>query len=146
MVYTQTGAVASGTGTIPLDDTIPQSGEGTQFLTKAITPKSATNILRIDTTLNLYFNGSAVHMVIALFQDSTADALAAGVGYISTSGADTILNITHHMVAGTASATTFKVRAGAASAGTTVLNGSAGPARWLGGVAASSITITEYKV
>ena len=39
---------------------------------------------------------------------------------------------------------TFKVRAGANAAGTTTFNGTGG-ARRMGGVAASSITITEIK-
>jgi hypothetical protein len=46
------------------------------------------------------------------------------------------------MTSGTTSATTFRVRAGASSAGTTTFNGSGG-ARFLGGVYASSIVIQE---
>jgi hypothetical protein len=48
------------------------------------------------------------------------------------------------MIAGTTSAITFRVRAGNDS-GTYTLNG-AGGVRKLGGVMASSITVTEYKV
>lgn len=44
-----------------------------------------------------------------------------------------------------AEATTFKVRIGGTSAGATTFNGSGG-GRKLGGVMASSITITEIKV
>ena len=46
------------------------------------------------------------------------------------------------MTAGTTSATTFKVRIGGNSSVTVTLNGQSG-ARRLGGVASSSITITE---
>ena len=47
------------------------------------------------------------------------------------------------MTAGTTSATTFRVRAGLNSAGTTTFNG-ASSARYYGGTLASSITIKEY--
>ena len=59
-------------------------------------------------------------------------------------GANTALEVVldYYMTAGTASATTFKVRLGMASAGTLTLNGiSAG--RKYGGVLISSLTITE---
>ena len=39
----QTGAVATGTTIIPFDDTIPQITEGNEFMTLAITPRSATS-------------------------------------------------------------------------------------------------------
>ena len=79
----------------------------------------------------------------ALFQDLTAGALAATIGN-KNAVVDTSANITftHYMVAGTASATTFKVRAGADVGGTLTFNGS-NASRLFGGVSASSITITE---
>jgi hypothetical protein len=38
VVNTTTGAVATGTTVMPFDDTIPQSGEGDQYMSLAITP------------------------------------------------------------------------------------------------------------
>lgn len=143
-VNTQTGAVATGTTTIPVDDTIPQNTEGTEFVTLAITPTSATNKLQIDVTLVLASSALAT-LVAALFQDSTANALAAV--YETVSAADNVitLNFRHYMDAGTTSATTFKVRVGPGSAATVTFNGVAG-GRIFGGVMASSITITEIVV
>ena len=46
-VSTQTGAVATGSTVMPSDNSIPQITEGTQFLSRTITPTSATNILSI---------------------------------------------------------------------------------------------------
>jgi hypothetical protein len=37
VVHVQDGAYASGTTTIPLDNTIPQNTEGTEFMSLAIT-------------------------------------------------------------------------------------------------------------
>ena len=43
VVNYQTGALASGTTTMPTDNTIPQNTEGTEFMTLAITPRSASS-------------------------------------------------------------------------------------------------------
>ncbi len=141
VVNTQTGAVASGSTSIPNDDTVPQNTEGDEYMTLAITPTNASNKLKIDVVVigsTAGENGSAA----ALFQDSTAGALAAANGGGVTDNRQAVI-FTHYMTAGTTSATTFKVRAGSAS-GTFTFNG-IGAGRRYGGVMASSITITEIK-
>lgn len=141
---TQSGAVATGTTVLPFDDTIPQSGEGIEFLTLAITPKSATNKLKIDVVINLANSAAGGQLIAALFRDSGADALAASAVYYAGGGQIHCIKFTHYMTSPGTSETTFKVRAGGNNAGTTTLNGTAG-GRQLGGVMASSITITEFK-
>lgn len=145
VVNTQTGAVATGTTTIPYDDTIPQNTEGTEFMTLSVTPTSATNKLRIDVVIFLSPSANFLATLAALFQDTTANALAAAGSYVETGTAWATVGFTHYMTAGTTSATTFKVRAGCDNAGTITFNGSSGSRRF-GGVMASSITITEIKV
>lgn len=137
-----TGAVATGTTTIPSDDTIPQNTEGNQYMTLAITPTSATSKLRIDVVVQLAHSASGGRILAALFQDSTANALAASTQGFVDASKPLMLSFTHYMTSGTTSSTTFNVRAGSAQAGTTTFNGSAG-ARLYGGVSSSSITITE---
>ena len=145
VVNVQDGAVATGTTAIPYDDTIPQNDEGDEFMTLAITPKHASNKLKIEVVCMLSQSNSLTYIIAALFQDTTASALAAGFSSKSRSSSDESgVLFTHYMAAGTTSETTFKVRAGAAS-GTTTFNGHT-TARKLGGVLASSITITEYSV
>lgn len=141
---TQTGAVATGTTLMPNDDTIPQITEGDQYMTQAITPTNASNLLEIEVIAFLAnsFNGAA--LACALFQDSTANALACSVVNYPAAGYITALRFTHRMVAGTTSLTTFRVRAGCNGSGTTTFNGSGGT-RYYGGVLASSITIREIK-
>jgi len=141
VVNTQTGAVATTTTLIPFDDTIPQNTEGAQFMSLAITPTSATNKLKIEVVIQLS-NSVANWYVAALFQDSTANALAAITAHSNLAGGGVALTFTHYMTSGTTSATTFKVRAGCHFAGTTTFNGNSS-ARIFGGVMASSITITE---
>lgn len=143
-VNVQDGAVATGTTAIPYDDTIPQNTEGDEYMTLAITPTDASNRLEIKVVFH------AAHTVngrthVTLFQDAIASAIA--VGTSSSTTATIIRNVVffHDMVAGSTLQITFKVRAGNASGATTTFNGTGG-ARKFGGVMASSITITEYKV
>lgn len=144
MVKAETGAVATGTTTIPADDTVPQNTEGTEFMTLAVTPTSASNVLKIDVVAMMSCATASRTICVALFQDSTASALAVMAISLTASSAFGMLPIsfTHHMTAGTTSSTTFKVRAGVETSGTVTFNGSNG-ARFYGGVVASSITITE---
>lgn len=144
VVNTQTGAVATGTTVLPSDDSIPQNTEGDQYMSLAITPKSATNKLKIDIVIVMASSAAGTSvMTAALFQDSTVSALAA-LSQVGSSNGQTHIGFTHWMTAGTTSATTFKVRGGGSAAGTTTFNGHSG-GRHMGGVMASSITITEIK-
>jgi hypothetical protein len=138
----ETGAVATGTTILPADDTIPQINEGDQYMTCVITPQSSSSKLIINVT---WMGSSTItpgQMVVALFQDATANALAAVALHPAFVNAGVVVSFTHVMVAGTTSATTFRVRAGANASGTTTFNGQTS-GRTLGGVAASSITIRE---
>jgi len=141
IVNSQTGAVATGTTVIPQDDTIPQNTEGDQYMSLAITPTSATSKLKIDVVVNGGMN-TANSFAVALFQDSTASALAAINNNIAANQISNNCAFSHYMVSGTTSATTFKIRCGPNSAATFTFNGQTS-ARIFGGVMASSITITE---
>lgn len=143
VVTTQTGAVQTGTTLIQDDDTIPSqtAGEfGDQYLSLAITPGDTANTLIIDVILQIS-NGGSGRQAMALFQDTTGPALAASHAYENAVFTHE-MTLRHIMAAGTTSATTFKVRAGADNTGTTTINGEGG-SRLYGGVMASSITITE---
>ena len=143
-VYTSTGAMANGSTAMPWDDTIPQITEGVEFMTLAITPKSASNILVIDVVWQGASNVSGADILtVGLFRDATANAL--GVGSLTTefAGYTTTIAFTTIVTAGSTSATTFRVRAGVTSGASVTFNGSAG-ARKYGGVMSSSIKITEY--
>ena len=143
-VNTQTGAVATGTTVMPDDDTIPQNTEGDQYMSLAITPNNASNKLKITVTAMFSHSNGGYNMCSALFQDSTANALAAARQSALDLDEWVCNTFTHYMTAGTTSSTTFKVRCGSNAAGTITFNGT-GSARKLGGVVASSITIEEIK-
>ena len=116
-VFSTTATSTSTTTVLPYDTTIPQSSEGAEFLTVTITPTSASSILVIE--FESWGGASAaLHMCVALFQDSGADALTASAVYNAGANYNNVFRITYKMTAGTTSATTFKVRFGPGSAGT----------------------------
>lgn len=139
--YSSTGAVATGTTQIPSDDTIPQNTEGDEYMTLAVTPKSASNILRVQGS-GFLANSAQSTAACALFRDTTANALAAGVEYQGGNALPCRLEIDYRVVATSITATTFKWRGGYGGAGTTTFNG-VGGARLYGGVLNSFIRIEE---
>jgi len=144
IVHTSTGAVATGTTAIPYDDTKPQNTEGDEYLTLAITPTNASNKLIIIANMVCSHSATNVRLTMALFQDATADALAA-TGQHSQGEEPITIPMVYQMTAGTASETTFKIRIGGDTGSTVTLNGSAGDRKY-GGAYCSSITIMEVKV
>lgn len=144
IVSSVSGAVATGTTAMPWDDTIPLNTEGDQYMSLAITPKSATSTLLIQ-VVGVFASSVSDVMVMALFRDSTANALAAVPSHDIAANVNNLIPLNYKMTSGTTSATTFKIRAGTNGAGTTTFNGS-GAGRKLGGVAASSIIIMEIGI
>ena len=106
---------------IPFDDTVPQNTEGTEIITLAITPTSTSNKLVIEFFMPFWDADSIRVGTSALFQDSTADALAVGACINSADAYAQQLGMFHIMDAGTTSSTTFKIRVGP-NAGTMFLN------------------------
>jgi len=135
--------VGTTTTQMPADGTIPQNTEGAEFMSLAITPTSATNKLLINVVVFLSHTASSQRGA-ALFQDSTANAIAAA-GSSDASYDSSCISYSHYMTAGTTSATTFKVRCGANSAGTLTFNGVSGSVSY-GTASTCSITITEIAV
>jgi len=125
---------------LPWDDTIPQNTEGLQILSVTITPTSTTNRLRIEWDFMGCASTSAGHISIALFQDSTANALA-----VRSGGGDNVmvysLSGSYEMAAGTTSSTTFKLNFGA-DTGTAYVNGNSS-GRKFGGASAARLRVTE---
>jgi len=140
---TATGAVATGTTVLPYDDTIPQSAEGDQYMSQAITPTSAANVLRVTSGSEAAANAGNLKITTALFQDAVANALAAVTQATgATLNLPLITTLSHVLLAQTTAATTFKLRIGLDSAGTLTFNGVAA-ARLMGGVMNSYLRIEE---
>lgn len=134
--------VNNGSATsIPLDNTIPQNTEGVEYMTISVTPSSASNILEIVGCAYANVTTSGGIITWALFQDSTADALAAGAVWTGTDTSSPVY-FRHRMTAGTTSSTTFKLRMGSNNGNPVRMNG-AGGVQYYGGVSASYISVKE---
>lgn len=147
--YTQTSSQAIGGNTFfpligepsPLNVT---NTDGTQIFSLSITPKSATNLLRIQA--NIYAGASNAVGVglpfgIALFQNSTVNALFASSSREPSGGLAQPILITmdYIMVAGTTSPITFNLRGG-------VVEGT-GPDTWfLNSVVVNVPPLTAYGI
>ena len=144
-VKSQYTGVNSGSTTTPYDDSIPQVGEGNEFMSVTITPKSSTSVLVIDICVAAYASSTNNNITGALFRDGASDAIAAWDMTETSTGVSPNGGMFRHILtAGSTSATTFTFRMGVGTAGTVTFNGRAG-SRLYGGVAGSSISVTEYK-
>lgn len=137
--------VTSSNLIIPLDDTAPQSSEGTQILSVAIAPKSTTNKLRILAVLPFSLAGGAGSAIAALFRNGAAGALSATYRY-DAAGSGGALVLATEYTPGTTASVTLSVRVGVDIAGrAVVINGISGPARLLGGASEAAIFVQEIK-
>lgn len=135
----------SVTTAFPFDDTVPQNTEGTEIITLPITPESTSNKLAIEFFMPMW-DGDTVRVgTVALFQDSTADALAVGQNINSTNTYSKQLFMVHVMDAGTTSSTTFKIRVGP-NAGTMFLNRRSDASYFGTTTLHTTLRITEFKV
>lgn len=136
---TRTGYVT----TIPIDNTIPQNTEGTQILAVSMTPTSAVNFLFTNTVVCAGADsGAGEFHTLALFQDSTAGALAAITAQTGAgTGSSISLTLNYRMRANTGASTTLKIRIGSASASGGV--NSIGGTQIFGGAAISRMDVTE---
>lgn len=133
---------ASLTTVLPLDDTIPQNTEGTEILSRAFTPVSASSRIRI-TFHGIASTDIAAAWSAALFVDSTADALAATTCFITSANNVNDLTLVHEVASGSTSARTYKIRVGPVTGATMTMNGSPSGGRYFGGVAKATLVIEE---
>lgn len=142
VVFVEDATAKSSSVTVPLDDTIPQSNEGTSYdeLDAAITTTAGSKLL-IEVQLVVY--SSTTNSPIAMvYRDtgSIVDVLAAN--WVTVAGAGPVGNLSiRTRVNAIGGAETFKVRFGRTGAGTVYVNDYSTP--YYGGSIKSSITITE---
>lgn len=139
------GTIVTTSATIPLDNTIPQITEGAEAFTLAITPTSASSKLVISAYSGICgCSNNSRRLIMALFQGTTANALAVSTAGFQASGtAEMAVNLDHFMTAGTTDEITFRVRFGANTTSSASLNGNPTDGQWFGGVAATGMTISE---
>lgn len=140
MVFTSTSALIDTSGTSISDsDSIPQNTDGTQILTLSITPISSSSFLWINFTTGGTSTASSAS-IVALFVDSTADALAAQ--YMSENGSGRAFSgsLDYIVASGSTSARTYKIRIGG---GDFQVNASSS-GQSFNGTASTTLTIIEF--
>jgi len=138
---TTASSLGSGTVTTPVDDTIPQITEGTEFMTVAISPAQAPNLLSVSSKAFYNHTVDGAFVTNALFRDATANAITASSIYLvlGGGGGDSLVNVA--VKAGAVTSTTFRIRGGANIGGTLRFNGAI--ARYYGGVINSFLEVQE---
>ena len=139
----QTQTATTGTTVLPFDATIPQNTEGDEKLTVSITPDDAANTLVITCSFFATHSSNNQWLSGALFQDTTADALASCSEFYAVATEGGMQTLIYTMAAGTTSSTTFKLRVGSGSSGTTTFNRSSATFT-MGGKLTSIITVEEF--
>jgi hypothetical protein len=141
----ETGALVSGSTSIPFDDSIPQNTEGVLVLTATYSRRLAAGLLEITAVIQSAESGNTSdQMAAALFQDSISNALKASALPIPATNNSSAYPLSHVMVCGATGNTDIKLRAGLNTASQIDFNG-VGSARKYGGVLDTSITIREYQ-
>lgn len=140
IVTYQTGAVATGSTIIPLDNTKPQINEGDQYMQLTITP----TIIGSTIEVNIQFEGAhsiaASYIIVALFMNLDNDAVAStfvGQGVVTT------IPLKYQITTTSLLPIAFKVRVGGTTTGLLTFNGYGGT-QSLGGTLSSYITAKEY--
>lgn len=142
----QTSANATTQVTMPFDNTVPQITEGTQFMSINFTPRKADSRLVIDALFNgMGYGSSGWYLIVAIFQDTTPDAIVSGAVHGTAANQTRILPLSIEVPASSVAPRTYSVRAGC-SAGGMGFNGLNAGSYNLGGTVHSHITVTEYAV
>ena len=132
------------TEVIPVDNTIPQSDEGSEILSTTFTPTSTSNKLEIEFDGFLMAELQGAGMALALFENGTC--VGARWFSQSTSGA-TSSRIGFQITPSSTSSTTYSLRfgVGASGVGKVYVNRQSNFQATLGGLQEYSMTIQEVK-
>ena len=134
------------TATIPLDDTIPQIGEGTEIISVSITPKHADSKLRCRFTGQVQLP-EGITAAAAIFGTANGNG-AFGATHVKSpsaagAGMRSAIGLEAEYLPAVTTAQTVAVRAG--SDGTIRFNGTAS-VRLFGGVSNATLVVEEIKV
>ncbi len=142
-LYVEDGELTSITGVFtPTDDTIPQQSTETQiYMSLAITPLDASNILVIQGVLNCIATSSDA--ILGLWRDSIEDAISAWLFSPRVNAAFVTIPFQKRLIAGSTTTRTYKMGAapGVTSQRLDVNGGNI--LRLMGGVMATNMMITE---
>lgn len=125
---------------IPFDDTIPQSTEGTEIITVAITPTRNDTKLRVRAS-GYASNSVAGNIISGIFRDNLTDALAATASYTQGTADIGRIDVVVEVASNAVTPTIFKLRVGP-DTGTMRCNGKT-TGRMLGGSSRVTLVVEE---
>lgn len=150
--YAHDTVARSLSGSIPWDDSVPQSSEGSQLLQVSLTPKASGNLLRFQGTVNwVEPSNTADYFTVALFESGSSAAIATasdgasnGNGRCTANGYAQVCTLPFQFVwpAPSTSPQTFTLRVGL-NTGSVYINQTVGGRR-LGGSLTSTLSVTEF--
>lgn len=106
----QTVSAQSGGTTIPYDNTVPLSTEGTQIWTTSYTPLSASNVVRIHLSGNVDTGSNGRGIIFALFRGTTC--IDVSTVWVVAAGDLNGMGFTYTDSPATTSAITYSIRVG----------------------------------
>ena len=117
----QSSATGSVSTTMPLDNTIPQSGEGGEIISVQYTPALENSKIFIE--FDTYVSTSvAISMGYAIFLDTGVDAVSAKAQHMTAAGVSEHIELSYLYTNTTTGVKTFKVRIGPSTAATLYYN------------------------
>lgn len=136
-IYVEQASATLCTSQIPFDNTIPQSGEGTEVFSQSVTPINASSYLLIKIAGACARSGTPNRVAAALFKDSDTDAIAVTWAGFQGGGnpIDASVSAQWKVASGSTAARTYKVRVG----GDLTLGGDV---RWNGDTAGNIFSTT----
>jgi hypothetical protein len=135
---------SDSSGSLPIDDTIPQKTEGNAYVSVSITPKSSTNRLVIKGIAHIGGNGADT-VCVTLVDTAINDCLAAVVTTLGGANYHASVPIEHELEAGSTSARTYQLRIGAGAGKTFFVNGGTST-RLFGGKMGCRLWVEEIAV
>jgi len=143
-VSVTSGASTTTTAIIPVDNTIPQLDEGSEWIRLAVTPVDAGNTLIIRALMDVSAD-LAGDVTCALFQDSISSATQAGIFTAGVAQEQGQISLLDTRTAGTTSEIIFQVQCGGGVGGTVRFNADPATGAKFGGVSNSGMTIREHQ-
>jgi hypothetical protein len=139
---TATQATFSAPTIVPFDTTIPQNTEGVEALTITVTPKHASSTLIIEFKASGAIATTSV-VSVALYQDSTADALAVTFEHSPNTAYTVPFHHRSIHAAGSTTARTYKIRLGSNVANTIYFLRNSTVANVYNSTVQATLTVTE---
>jgi hypothetical protein len=143
-IIRDSSTTASNTTTIPDDNTIPQSTEGSAmaFFDIAMAATSKVNLIDYDAQISVSHHTGNCHMIGAMFIDAAAGASVADSCKIPAADDIGRLFLNRRVIPSDTSSHTYKIRVGGGAAGTWTVNGVNG-GTWLGAVLSTTASARE---